>query len=128
MNQDNFSHILNIKILSKTNNSIVNDEHLLEIIKELFLQKNQIFNGINIIWRKIEWNGLHKHFDIGILVINSVFTVDEILFESVRFALNEIEFDLHGKGILFKNQQIIFNILKPLSERISLPDTIGIIV
>jgi len=41
MNQGNYSHVLNIKIISKTTSLTINDEQLLETIKELFLQRNK---------------------------------------------------------------------------------------
>ena len=128
MNTNNCSHILNIKVISMSSNTVVKDDHLLEMIKGIFLQKDQYFNGVKMIWRKIDWIGLYKYFDMGDIVIDSIFSIDEILVESVRIVLTEIEFELHEKGLLFNGQKIIFNIIKPLSERIPLVDTIGIIV
>lgn len=128
MNQENYSHILNIKVISNTSNLIVNDGILLEMIKGLFLEKEQIFNGIKLVWRKMEWTGMTRYFDVGDLVIDSVFNSDEIILESVRFTLSEINMKLQEKRLLFKDQQIIYKIVKPLVERIPLMDTIGIIV
>jgi hypothetical protein len=128
MNQDNYSHILNIKILSKSSGTIVNDIHLSEMIKGLFLQNEQTFNGIKLIWRKIEWKDSNKHFDIGDLVIDSAFDVDDVLLQCVEASLTDINKELHDKGLMFKGQEIIFKIVKPMVERISLIDTIGIIV
>lgn len=128
MNKENYSHILNIKVISNTSNLTVNDDVLLEMIKGLFLQKEQIFNNIKIVWRRMEWKGMSKYFDIGDLVIDSLFGGDEIIIESVRFTLSEINMNLQEQGLLFRDQQIIFKIVKPLVERIPLMDTIGIIV
>jgi len=128
MNQENYSHILNIKVLSSVSGLIVNDENLLEMIKGLFLQKEQIFNGIKLNWKRRVWTGTNRYFDIGDLVIDSVFGADEIILENVRATLSEINLKLHGEGLLFKGQQIIFKLVKPLVERIPLVDTIGIII
>lgn len=128
MNQDNYSHILNIKIVSKSNGLVVNDIHLLETIKGLFLQRDQYFNDIKLIWRKVEWKGVNKYFDIGDIVIDSAFGADEIIMFYVRNTLQDISNELHEKGLLFKGQEIIFKIVKPLVDRIPLVDTIGIIV
>jgi len=128
MNQENYSHILNIKVISNTSNLIVNDDILLETIKGLFLQKEQIFNGIKLNWRRTVWKGMTKYFDVGDLVIDSVFSSDEIILESVQFTLLGINMILQEQGLLFKDQQIIFKIVKPLVERTPLMDTIGIIV
>ena len=128
MNSNNFSHILNIKVITTATNVISKDDHLLEMIKGIFLNKVQHFNGFKMFWRRTTWTGVNKHFDMGDIVIDSIFSIDEILVESVRRTLTEIEFDLHTNGLLFNSQKIIFNIVKPLSEKIPLVDTIGIIV
>ena len=127
MNQNNYSHILNIKIISKSTSSIVNDEHLLETIKDLFLKKDQFFNDIKLHWRKIEWKGVNKYFDLGDIVIDSIFSADEILLYCVRNCLQDITKELHDKHLLSDDQIIIFKLMKPLVERIILPDTIGVI-
>jgi hypothetical protein len=116
MNQENYSHILNIKVLSKISNTVINDPHLLEKIKNLFLQKEKVFNGVKIIWRKIEWQCINKHFDLGDLVIVSTFNVDRILIQTVKCVLNDIYLELHSEGLL-KDQQIIFKIIKPLTKK-----------
>ena len=128
MNPDNFSHILNVKVISIASHTIVNDCHLLEIIKDLFLNKDQYFNGVKLSWRRIEWTDLQKLFDIGDLVIDSVFSVDEMLSESVSKAFTEIKIELYNKKLMFNGQKIIFNLTKPLARRIPLVDTIGIII
>lgn len=127
MNQENYSHILNIKIISKSTSLIVDDVILLEMIKGLFLQREQFFNNIKLKWRKIEWKGVNKYFDIGDIVIDSVFNADEILLHCVRNSLQDITKELRDKGLLFSSQIIIFKLIKPLVERIILPDTIGVI-
>jgi len=127
MNQDNYSHIVNIKIISKSDGLVLNDIHLLETIKGLFLQRDQYFNDVKLIWRKMEWKGVNKYFDIGDIVIDSAFGADEIIVFCVRRTLQDISKELHEKGLLFKGQEIIFKIVKPLVERIPLDDTIGII-
>ena len=125
MNQDNYSHILNIKIISKTTRLIINDEHLLETIKELFLQSEQYFNDIKLIWRRIKWKGINKYFDLGDIVIDSAFSIDQILLDSVKSCLQNITKELHEKGLLSNNQLIIFKLIKPLVENlIILPDTL----
>lgn len=126
MNQDNYSHIVNIKIVS--NGLVLNDINLLETIKGLFLQREQHFNAVKLIWQKMEWKGVNKYFDIGDIVINSAFDTDEIIVFCVRRTLQDISKELREKGLLFKGQEIIFKIVKPLVERIPLDDTIGIIV
>lgn len=127
MNQDNYSHILNIKIVSKSTTSLINDENLLETIKGLFLEREQYFNDIKLIWRRIEWKCINKYFDIGDIVIDSIFGVDEILLNCIRNCLQNISKELHDKGLLLNEQEIIFKIVKPLVNRIPLVGTIGII-
>jgi len=125
MNQENYSHILNIKVLSKISNTVINDQHLLEKIKNLFVKKEKVFNGVKLIWRKIEWQGINKHFDLGDLVIDSTFNVDRILIQTVKCVLNDIYLELHSEGLL-KEQQIIFKIIKPLTKKIPLIDSVGV--
>jgi hypothetical protein len=120
-----YSHILNIKVISTVTNTIVNDIPLLESIKELFLKKSQ---SNVILWKKIEWKGIHKHFDLGDIIINSPSNNDILLCEHVNIMLDEIAKELSSKGILFKGHKIIFKIIKPLQERTHIPDTIGIII
>lgn len=124
MNQENYSHILNIKVITKINNSIVNDVNLLEKIKNLFIQKEEVFNGVKLIWRKIEWTGINKHFDLGDLIIDCQFNIDNILVKTVKCILHQIYIELYGKGLL-KDQQIIFKIIKPLTKRVSLINSVG---
>jgi hypothetical protein len=125
MNQENYSHILNIKVISKITNTVINDQQLLEKIKNLFIQKERVFNGVKLVWRKIEWSGMNKYFDLGDLVIDSIFSVDRILIQNVKCVLNQIYIELYSEGLL-KNQQIIFKIIKPLTKSIPLIDSVGV--
>lgn len=125
MDHGNYSHVLNIKIISKTTRLIINDENLLETIKELFLQKKQYFDNVKLVWRRIKWKGMNKYFDIGDIVIDSVFYTEQILLDCVRSCLQDITKELHNKGLLSTNQLIIFKLIKPLVENlVILPDTL----
>lgn len=97
------------------------------MIKRLFLEREQFFNDFRLIWRKIEWKGVNKYFDIGDIVIDSIFNADEILLYCVRNSLQDISKELHDKGLLLDSQIILFKIIKPLVERMIIPDTIGVI-
>lgn len=125
MEQENYSHILNIKVISKITNTVINDEQLLETIKNMFIKKEKVFNSVKLIWKKIEWKGINKHFDLGDLVIDSIFNIDKILKQNVKYVLNQIYIELHSKGLL-KEQQIIFKIIKPITKKIPLIDNVGV--
>ena len=125
MNQKNYSHILNIKVISKISNTVINDEPLLETIKSLFVKKERVFNGIKLIWKKIELKGINKHFDLGDLVLDTPFNIDGVLIQNVKYILNQIYIELYSEGLL-KDQQLIFKIIKPVTKKIPLVDTVGV--
>ena len=124
MDDNVYSHILHIKVWSSLTESTTNYANIENIVKELFIQKKQIYNDIPIQWEKIIWSKYDKQFNLGDLAINSPFGNDFPLMESVITTIFEINNELHKSGKLSKNEKIIFKIVKPLVERLHLTEKI----
>ena len=116
MNQENYSHILSIKVFSPTINTTTNYARIQERIKDEFLNREKMMNGIGFNWRKIQWDNMDKYFELGDIVIQSPFSSDLLLLENVKKTFSEIDEDFRKKDILVNEDKIIFKILKPLVE------------
>jgi hypothetical protein len=119
MNTDNYSHILNIKIFCNKDYIIIENKSINVIVKNAFLNAKKTINNINLECRKKEWSLFDKQFNMGDIVIYSPVNSDTLLLQSVTETIYEIENKLHKKGLLLPSYQIIYKILKPISERSS---------
>lgn len=122
----NYTHILSIKILDFPNMESVNIM-LEDMIKTEFLEKKQLYNGIQISWRRKSLTPLEKIFHIGDIVIDSPLNSDDLLLNITRQTISEINRKMHENNLLSKDQSIIFKIMKPLTTRIPLADGAGYI-
>ncbi len=127
LDNNNFSHILCIKIWSDLIDSHTNYANIETKVKDEFLKKEQIYHNIPLEWRKIEWSNYDKVFSLGDLVINSPFGPDLPLVESVTSTIYELNQELHKSGRLSASERIIFKIVKPLVHRVPIPESVGFI-
>lgn len=127
MDPDNFTHILSIKVWSTITENVTDFANINSIVNDIFLKRKQSYNGIDLIWKKYKWTKIKKEFNMGDMVVISPFGQDEVLFESVRKTLTEIEMELKENRKMTDKDTIIFNIVKPISRRIPLSETIGFI-
>ena len=126
MDNNIYSHILHIKVWSSLTETTTDYANIENIVKDLFIQKKQIYNDIPIQWEKIIWSKYDKQFNLGDLAINSPFSSDFPLMESVISTISEINNELHKSGKLSKNVKIIFKIVKPLVERLRVTDSVDL--
>ena len=127
MDNNIYSHILQIKVWSSLTDSTTDYANIENIVKELFINKKQIYNDMPIQWEKIIWSKYDKQFNLGDLAINTPFDNDFSLMESVITTIFEINNELHKSGKLSKNEKIIFKIVKPLVESLLLTESVGVI-
>ena len=135
MGDNAFTHILFLKLLNTNTNEIVNDEKLLDIIKDIITSASQIetlpFNNNNVIeisfnWRLIEWKNPYNYLINSNLVTTSNYEDDKIIDLHTKKLILGIETFIKAKfaPINNGNWKILFNILKPLSAHnfnLSLP-------
>ena len=123
---NNFTHILCVKLLDLKTNEVFVDNHLLNIIKEVISSCSQIeslpYNNSHDIeilftWRMVEWPLPYKYVIEGDLVTKSEYENDKIIYQHTHKILLGIETFLKTKyaGINDGKWAIIFNISKPLS-------------
>jgi hypothetical protein len=127
MDNNVHSHILDIKVWSSLTDSTTDYANIENIVKDMFIQKKQIYNDIPIQWEKIIWSKYDKQFNLGDLAINSPFNNDISLMESVISTISEMNNYLHKSGKLSKNEKIIFKIVRPLVESLLLTESVGVI-
>jgi len=118
MNEEIYTHILDIKIISLNTNTVINHNNIEEIVKNEFLNKQPIINGIKLNWKKMSWKGVNKYFHLGNLIINNVSSSDSLLLENVEKTILNIDKKFHKNGLLPNNTKIIFIITKPLQQNI----------
>ena len=123
----NYTHILSIRIWNHKGQYGVKESNLDESIKCIFLEKEQTYNGVKIVWRKNELTPLEKVFDKGDIVIESPFGYDEILLTATRSAFIDINKYMHENKLLSEDYIATFTIMKPLTRRIHLVETAGYI-
>jgi hypothetical protein len=124
MDNNVYSHILDIKVWLNLTESTTNYANIENKVKDLFIQKKQIYNDIPIQWEKITWSKYDKQFNLGDLAINSPFDNDITLMESVISTISEMNNYLHKSGKLSKNEKIIFKIVRPLVEKLPLTESV----
>ena len=120
MNRDNYSHILNIKIWCINSNKIIDNKVLNELVHDAFLKSKQISYYINLIWEKIEWDIINKQFDLGNIVIYSPFKSDNLLNNIIKKKISDLEKELYINKILLPSYRIIFKIVKPINELLTI--------
>ncbi len=123
----NYTHILSVRIWNQEAQYGIKDVNLEESIKSMFLEKEQTYNGVKILWRKKELTPLEKVFDKGDIVIDSPFGYDEILLAATRETFVEINKYMHEKKLLSRDYIATFTIMKPLTRRMPIADTAGYI-
>ena len=118
MGENNYSHILNIKVWSKNTESFTDYANCLNIIKELFLKKKQSYKGFEFEWKRQQWGKIEKAFELGDLVIDLPFISDNILLQAVRKTIDELNVELQQLGkVISPSDMIIFNLVRPLIDR-----------
>ncbi len=121
----NFTHILCVNILDLKTNTLLNDNYLLNTIKDIISSATQIesipYNNshdidVVINWKLIEWSIPHKYTVNGDLITNSSYNDDKIIFQHTQKMLLGIETFLKTKyaDINDGKWSIIFNVSKPL--------------
>lgn len=123
----NYTHILSVRIWNHEVQCDIKDVNLDNSIKTLFLEKEQTYNGVKIVWRKKELTPLEKAFDKGDIVIDSPFGYDEILLAATRETFIDINKYMHENKLLSEDYIATFTIMKPLTRRIPLVETAGYI-
>ena len=113
MDQNNYSHILIIKVWDNVLESTTNYGNIESKVKERFLEVSNFFKGINL-WKKNELSQMDKAFGLSDIVIDSPYQMDELLLQSVTNIISDIEKELHQTKKMHKNNKIIFKIIKPL--------------
>ncbi len=108
---ENYSHILDIKVLNENTNCATNYACIDSIVKEKFLQKEITINNTKLNCEKKIWSYPNNQFNLGNIVIDSKLESDEILFETVNNRIIEIDKELRENNKLNKNK-IIFKIYK----------------
>ena len=123
---NNFTHILCVKLLDLKTKEIFIDEYLLNVIKEIISSCSQIetipYNNTHDIeilfnWRIVEWPIPYKYVIEGDLVTKSEYEDDKIIQQHTHKMLLGIETFLKTKYSEINDGKwtIIFNISKPLS-------------
>lgn len=119
----NYTHILSIIVWDSQTQYKIDNNNLLDYIKGLFIKKEQVYNGLKIIWHIKELTSLEKAFNKGDIVIDSPFSSDELLLTLTRAAFIDINSYLHEKNLMSKELIATFTITKPLTRRTSLVET-----
>ena len=120
---NNYTHILSIRLWNNKLQRAIKDNELEEYIKATFIEKEQLYNGIRIIWRKKNLTRLELAFNKGDIVIESPLGCDEILLNATREKFIEMNKYLHETQLLAEDLIATFTIMKPLSRRMPLLDT-----
>ena len=122
---NNFTHILCVKLFNlKTNNLLISD-FLLNAVKEIITSATQIesipYNNTHDIevllnWKQVNWDDRRVHLIDGDLVTKSNYEDDKIIMEHTSKMLLGIETYLKVKYLQVNDDKwtIIFNIVKPV--------------
>jgi hypothetical protein len=122
---NNFTHILCVKLFNlKTNNLLISD-FLLSAVKEIITSATQIesipYNNTHDIevllnWKQVNWDDRRVHLIDGDLVTKCHYEDDKIIMEHTSKMLLGIETYLKVKYLQVNDDKwsIIFNIVKPV--------------
>lgn len=112
-----FTHILDIKIIDKSNGNIVKNKDLLGQVKKSlrsYEYKQTISSKEFIIsWKKKKWSFPYNKF-IGDLTANYPYIADYIIQEHTELTFKSILEHLRKKRSYWNEFDIIFNLSKPL--------------
>jgi hypothetical protein len=124
---ETYSHILSIKIWEFLKKDSLNDIVLVDMIKNEFLEKEQIYNGLKLHWRPKSLTPVEMAFYVGDIVIDSPINDDDLLLKLTQQTISGINRKMHEKKLLTSDQSILFKIMKPLTTRIPSADGAGFI-
>ena len=124
---NNYSHIVIIKVWSNTSESITDYGNIENFVKEYFLERTWSHKGINLNFKKINLSRVDKALGLSNIVIDNPFDSDEILLSAITNIINYIDKELHQIKRLNNNDTIIFKVIKPLIDRIKLDENIAIL-
>jgi len=126
---EEFTHILDIKIIHNSDGDLVKNKDLLKIVKKQLIEYNytQIITwndkstDVTLSWKKKKWAFPYNKF-IGGLVLNSPYNTDTIIQEHTNKTIKCILEELRSKHGYWKDFDIMFHISKPLSVVTPLQD------
>ena len=130
---NNYTHILCVKVWSDKLGFCVGDKNIEKIVKEKIYnnEENNVMWGNQCIdtikWKFKEWDEPYYEMMSGDLVTNANYNCDLIVFNFTKILLQKIEKELKEKNVLENDYKLIFTIVKPILEIISLTETIGFI-
>jgi len=113
---NNYTHILSIRLWNNNLKIAIKNDELENCIKSIFIENEQIYNGVKIVWRKKELSPLEKAFNKGDIVIISSLECDEMLLNATREVFIDINNYLHDNKLLTKDSIATFTITKPLTS------------
>jgi hypothetical protein len=124
---NNFTHILCIKVWSPHLKMIIKASNIESIIKGKIIRQSYYNESlIKINWIMNIFNEPYNEMLAGDLVTNSSF-YDAIIYENTKLFIKNIENELKAENKLDNKNVIIFTITKPIMEKFSSPNKIGLI-
>jgi hypothetical protein len=130
-----YTHILCVKVWSKSLNFCSTRANIESIIKTKIINNKESFtfnlNNTNldifIKWKLQKWEPPYNLMMSGDLITNSLLYSDSVVYKYTKKLLKKIEEELKTRAILSDEEEIVFTIVKPITERIPLVDTAGIV-
>ena len=131
-NSNEFTHILDIKVIHQSDGNIVNNKELLRQVKENLTKINNSqlisWNGkeeeIFVLWKKKKWPFPYNKF-IGGLIFNSPYNVDTIVQQHTAMTIEEVVGELRQNYRYWRDFNVVFHITKPMSVTTPLPGCVG---
>ncbi len=123
-----YSHILNLKVWSETAAKVDQGSIIERIVRDSFLYREHVREGVKLMWFKKAWSFPESQFDLGDIVIDSPLPQDDQLLHYVETTVREIEANLRKDKLLFVHQRILFHMMKPLALNVRLNHPLEIIV
>jgi len=119
---EEFTHILDIKIVHSSDRYLIKNKDLLKIAKQQLVEYNYTqtitwndkSTEVALSWKKKKWAFPYNKF-IGGLVLNSPYNTDTIIQEHTSKTIKCIVDELRSKHVYWSDFDIIFHISKPLS-------------
>lgn len=132
---NSYTHILCVKVWSDKLDFCIKGRNIENKIKEKLIKNNETVNITNnnttisvlLKWKLTKWKKPYDEMIPGDLVINSIYSNDTIIYEYTKYILEKIEKELKETYLLDNDSKIVFTIVKPISEKAPLVDTIGFI-
>ena len=118
---DEFTHILDIKIIHLVRGDIIKNKDLLKIVKRCLIDYlytytitlNDKSKEVKLSWKKKKWEYPYNKF-IGDLVLNAPYNIDAIIQEDTSKTIKRIVQELRLTQSYWNDFNIIFHISKPL--------------